>query len=98
MAMRISGAEKSPIAFICELKKQVRFGLVVLGERKPAISNGAGVAHVSNPQRNIMGIQAQEKDLVPRSAAGRARGAGLLSRVQPAGADLKPAGLTWYCS
>jgi hypothetical protein len=47
-----SGAEKSPIAFICELKKQVHFGLVVLGERKLAISDRAGVARVSNPQRN----------------------------------------------
>jgi hypothetical protein len=39
------GAENSPIAFICDLKKQVRVGLVVLGQGKSAISDRAGVSH-----------------------------------------------------
>ena len=45
-----SRAENPPIAFICELKKQVRLGRVLLGEDKPAISDRAGVVHgISNP-------------------------------------------------
>jgi hypothetical protein len=45
-----SGAENPPIAFICELKKQVRRGLILLGEGQSAISDRAGVAHgISNP-------------------------------------------------
>src|SRR5882672_9963238 len=45
-----SGAEKPLIAFICELKKQVRRGLVLLGEGQFAISDRSGVAHgISNP-------------------------------------------------
>ena len=67
-------AEESPIAFICELTKQVRFGLVVFGERKPAISDRTSVAHGHfKSQRNITRIQAQEKDLVP-SPAGSGQG------------------------
>ena len=43
-------AENPPIAFICELKKQVRIGLVLLGEGQSAISDRAGAAHgISNP-------------------------------------------------
>ena len=38
-------AENPPIAFICELKKQVRRGLVLRGEGQSAISDRAGVAH-----------------------------------------------------
>ena len=38
-----SGAENPPVAFICELKKQVRDGLVLLGEGQSAISDRAGV-------------------------------------------------------
>ena len=37
------GAEKPPIAFICQLKKQVRVGLVRCCEGEPAISERAGV-------------------------------------------------------
>ena len=45
-----SRAENPPIAFIRELKKQVRNGLVLLGEGQSAISKCAGVAHgISNP-------------------------------------------------
>src|SRR5216683_1546782 len=40
-------AENPPIAFICELKKQVRRGLVLRGEGQSAISDRAGVAHGS---------------------------------------------------
>jgi hypothetical protein len=40
-----SSAEKPPIAFACELKKQVRLGLVVFGECQPAISDRTSVAH-----------------------------------------------------
>ena len=45
-----SRAENPPIAFICELKKQVRIGLVLGGEGQFAISDRAGAAHgISNP-------------------------------------------------
>ena len=45
----MSRAENPPIAFICELKKQVRIGLVLLGEGQSAISDRAGAAHaISN--------------------------------------------------
>jgi hypothetical protein len=37
--------ENPPIAFICELKKQVRNGLVLLGEGQSAISDRADAAH-----------------------------------------------------
>jgi hypothetical protein len=61
-----SGAENSPIAFICELKKQVRIGLVLLGKGQSAISDRAGGAHGHlKSQRNRTRIQAQEEDLVP---------------------------------
>jgi hypothetical protein len=47
----LSRAEKPLIAFICELKKEVRIGLVRRDEGQPAISDRAGVAHgISNPQ------------------------------------------------
>lgn len=39
------GAEKPPIAFICELKKQVRNGLLLRGEGQSAVSDRAGAAH-----------------------------------------------------
>jgi hypothetical protein len=45
-----SGAEKPPIAFICELKKQVRRGVVLPGEGQSAILDRSTVAHgISNP-------------------------------------------------
>src|SRR4029434_9893856 len=45
-----SGTNKPLIAFICELKEQVRRGLVLLGEGQFAISDCSGVAHgISNP-------------------------------------------------
>jgi hypothetical protein len=40
-----SGAEKPPIAFVCELKEQVHVGLVIGGESQSAISDRASVAH-----------------------------------------------------
>jgi hypothetical protein len=46
----IQPAENPPIAFICELKKQVRRSLILLGEGQSALSDRAGVAHgISNP-------------------------------------------------
>jgi hypothetical protein len=49
-----SHAEKPPIAFICELKKQVRIGLDLRGGGQSAISDRAGIAHgISNPRRRI---------------------------------------------
>ena len=53
-----SGAEKPPVAFICELKKQVSNGLVLRGQGQSAISDRAGVAygHLKS-QRNITRIQ-----------------------------------------
>ena len=46
------GAENSPIAFICELKKQVGRGLVLLSQGQSAISDRSRVAHgISNPTR-----------------------------------------------
>jgi hypothetical protein len=45
-----SGTENPPIAFICELTKQVSVGIVLRDEGQPAISDRAGVApDVSNP-------------------------------------------------
>ena len=41
---------RPPTAFIWELKKQVRLGLVLFGEGQSAISDRARVAHgISNP-------------------------------------------------
>jgi hypothetical protein len=40
---------EAPIAFICELKKQVRIGLDLRGEGQSAISDGAGAAHTQIP-------------------------------------------------
>ena len=61
-----SGAEKPPVAFICEPKKQVRNSLVLRGEGQSAISDRPGVAHGHlKSQRNITRIQLQENDLVP---------------------------------
>ena len=51
-----SGAEKPPIAFICELEKQVRRGVVLLGEGQSAISDCAKTAHGnSNPNATRAG-------------------------------------------
>ncbi len=59
-----SRAENPPIAFICELKKQVRIGLVLLGEGQSAISDRAGAAHgISNPNAE-RGFKYRKKDLV----------------------------------
>ena len=57
-----SGAEKPPIAFICELKKQVRNGLLLRGEGQSAISDRAGVAHgLSNPNATKRGLKCRKK-------------------------------------
>ena len=53
-----SGAEKPPIAFICELKKQVRNGLLLRSEGQSAISDRAGAAHgISNPNATERGFK-----------------------------------------
>ena len=47
-----------PITFICELKKQIRRGLVLLGEGQSAISDRAGAAHgISNPKATEQGFR-----------------------------------------
>lgn len=57
-----SGAEKPPIAFICELKKQVRNGLLLRGEGQSAISDRAGAAHgISNPNETERGFKFRKK-------------------------------------
>ena len=57
-----SRAEKPPIAFICELKKQVRAVLVLRGEGQSAISDRAGVAHgISNPNATERGLKCRKK-------------------------------------
>jgi hypothetical protein len=61
----LSRAENPPIAFICELKKQVRIGLVLLGEGQSAISDRAGAAHgTSNPNATERGFKYRKKGLV----------------------------------
>jgi len=56
------GAEKPLIAFICELKKQVRRGLVLLGKGQSAISDRPGVAHgISNPTQQKGGFKYRKK-------------------------------------
>src|SRR5215471_3039351 len=51
-------AENPLIAFICEPKKQVSNGLVLLGEGQFAISRCAGVAHgISNPNATEQGFR-----------------------------------------
>ena len=51
-----SRAEKPPIAFICELEKQVRIGPFLRGEGKFAISDCAKTAHGnSNPNATRAG-------------------------------------------
>jgi hypothetical protein len=50
--MPFSRAENPPIAFICELKKQVRNGLVRLGEGQSAISDRADAAHGASQNHN----------------------------------------------
>ena len=60
-----SRAENPPIAFIRELKKQVRIGLVLRGEGQSAISDRAGAAHgISNPNATERGFKYRKKDLV----------------------------------
>jgi hypothetical protein len=52
-----------PIAFICELREQVRRGLILLGEGQSAISDHAGVAHgISNPNATERGFKYREKE------------------------------------
>ena len=47
-----------PITFICELEKQVRRGLVLLGEGQSAISDRAGAAHgISDPKAKEQGFR-----------------------------------------
>jgi hypothetical protein len=56
--MPVSGAENAPITFICELEKQIRRGLVLLGEGQSAISDRAGAAHgISNPNATEQGFK-----------------------------------------
>ena len=63
-----SGAEKPPIAFIRDLKKQVRIGPLLRGEGKFAISDRAKAAHgISNPSATRRGLKYREKGLVPGS-------------------------------
>jgi hypothetical protein len=79
-----SGAEKPPIAFICELEKQIRIGPFLRGEGEFAISDRAKAAHGnSNPNATREGS----------SKRGERFGSGppLLRRVQIA---LKPASKT----
>jgi hypothetical protein len=58
----LSRAENPPIAFICELKKQVRIGLVLLGEGQSAISDRAGAAHgISNPNATERGFKYRKR-------------------------------------
>jgi hypothetical protein len=58
----LSRAENPPIAFVCELKKQVRIGLVLLGEGQSAISDRAGAAHgISNPNATEQGFKYRKK-------------------------------------
>jgi hypothetical protein len=59
----LSRAENPPVAFICELKKQVRVGLVPRGEGQSAIPGRADVAH------GISHLNATEQ----RFGSGRAR-------------------------
>jgi hypothetical protein len=60
-----SRAENPPIAFIRELKKQVRIGLVLLGEGQSAILDRVGAAHgISNPNATERGFKYRKKDLV----------------------------------
>jgi hypothetical protein len=69
-----SGAEKPPIAFICELEKQVRRGLVLRSEGQSAISDRAGVAHgISNRSATERGFKYRKKIwfLAARLDAGR---------------------------
>jgi hypothetical protein len=64
-------AENPPIAFICELKKKVRRGLVLLGKGQSAISDRAGVAHgIPNPNATKHGFKYRKKILVPRRPTG----------------------------
>jgi len=67
-----SRAEKPPIAFICELKKQGRIGPVLRGEGQFAISDCASAAqwHLKS-QRNKSRIKCWEKGLVPSRLASR---------------------------
>src|SRR5207344_3425618 len=61
-----SRTENPPIAFIRELKKQVRIGLVLRGEGQSTISDRAGAAHgISNPNATERGFKYRKKDLVP---------------------------------
>jgi hypothetical protein len=87
-----SGAEKPPIAFIGELKKQVRRGLILRGEGQSAISDRAGVAHGHlKSQRNITSTG---KEIGPWGPPLDAKAGGLRSRAYPAaGTDLKSSGL-----
>jgi hypothetical protein len=56
------GAENPPIAFVGEQAKQVRGGLVLLGEGQPAISNRARAAlDISNPNATELRSSAGEK-------------------------------------
>ena len=56
-----SGAEKPPIAFIRELKKQVRVVLVLRGEGESAISDRSGAHGISNPNATKRGLKCRKK-------------------------------------
>jgi hypothetical protein len=58
----LSRAENPPIAFVCELKKQIRNGLVLLGEGQFAISDRADAAQaISNATRIILKVMARPR-------------------------------------
>ena len=66
-----SRAENPPIAFIRELKKQVRIGLVLRGEGQSAISDRAGAAHsISNPNATERGFKYRKKRFGSGPSAG----------------------------
>ena len=87
-----SRAENPPIAFIRELKKQVRIGLVLRGEGQSAISDRAGAAHgISNPNATERGFKYRKKDLVPgRPRLGSAPACRAIAATGPPSTAPKP--------
>ena len=80
-----SRAENPPIAFIRELKKQVRIGLVLRGEGQSAISDRAGAAHsISNPNATERGFKYRKKDFVRRRPLARCAIEGIARHFKPA--------------
>jgi hypothetical protein len=80
--MPLSRAENPPIAFVCELNKQVRIGLVLLGEGQSAISDRAGAAHgISNPNATERGFKYRKKGLVRGRPLARCAIAGIARHI-----------------